>query len=64
MANLGKDLNGSQFFITLGEDLERLDGKHTIFGQVEEGIYLNFFWKLFYWLKSIISIKDLMYWIK
>jgi len=43
MANLGKDLNGSQFFITLGEDLERLDGKHTIFGQVEEGIYLNFF---------------------
>lgn len=26
-----------QFFITLGEDLDYLDGKHTVFGEVAEG---------------------------
>jgi len=37
MANPQKGMNGSQFFITLAKELERLDGKHTVFGQVAEG---------------------------
>ncbi|ORX61598.1 cyclophilin-like protein [Hesseltinella vesiculosa] len=31
-------LSGSQFFITLADDLDYLDGKHTVFGRVEEGM--------------------------
>ena len=39
MANPGINLNTSLFYITLTDThLSRLDGKHTIFGQVEEGI--------------------------
>lgn len=34
MASAGKGLNASQFFITLGEKLDSLDEKHTVFGQV------------------------------
>lgn len=30
-------VSGSQFFITLGDDLDSLDGKYTIFGRVAEG---------------------------
>lgn len=39
MANEGKDTNGSQFFLTLG-DTPELTGKNTLFGRVEgETIY-------------------------
>ena len=34
MAGGGKDMNASQFFITTGTDLDSLDEKHTIFGEV------------------------------
>ncbi|XP_047127464.1 peptidyl-prolyl cis-trans isomerase sig-7 isoform X1 [Hydra vulgaris] len=35
--NNGNDMHGSQFFITLGDGLDFLDGKHTVFGQLAEG---------------------------
>jgi cyclophilin family peptidyl-prolyl cis-trans isomerase len=37
MANSGEDTNGSQFFITTGEP-SHLNGIHTIFGEVTEGM--------------------------
>jgi peptidyl-prolyl cis-trans isomerase B (cyclophilin B) len=37
MANSGKDTNGSQFFITTGEP-KHLNGLHTIFGRVTDGM--------------------------
>nr|XP_022302004.1 peptidyl-prolyl cis-trans isomerase-like 4 [Crassostrea virginica] len=38
MVNNGQNLHGSQFFITLADNLDYLDGKHTVFGEVAEGM--------------------------
>eukprot|EP00747_Dinoflagellata_sp_TGD_P111594 gnl/TRDRNA2_/TRDRNA2_171253_c0_seq17.p1 gnl/TRDRNA2_/TRDRNA2_171253_c0~~gnl/TRDRNA2_/TRDRNA2_171253_c0_seq17.p1 ORF type:complete len:349 (-),score=90.74 gnl/TRDRNA2_/TRDRNA2_171253_c0_seq17:398-1444(-) len=38
MANQDANQNGSQFYITLREKCESLDGKHTIFGVIAEGV--------------------------
>ena len=37
MASAGENLNASQFYITTAEDMDSLDEKHTVFGQVAEG---------------------------
>ncbi|CAK0807856.1 unnamed protein product [Prorocentrum cordatum] len=37
MANEKPNENASQFYITLREEVEHLDGKHTIFGSIAEG---------------------------
>ena len=34
----GKGTNASQFYITTGQELDSLDGKHTVFGEVSEGL--------------------------
>lgn len=38
MVNCGNNMMGSQFFITLGSELQSLDNGHCVFGEITEGL--------------------------
>lgn len=50
MASAGENLNASQFYITAGDNIDSLDGKHTIFGQVSVSLG---YWGLSHCLRSV-----------
>ena len=38
MASAGKNKNASSFYVTTGKDLQSLDGKNALFGEIAEGM--------------------------
>lgn len=42
MVNCGNNMLGSQFFITLGSELQSLDNEHCVFGEIAEGLEVIF----------------------
>ncbi|XP_071565872.1 peptidyl-prolyl cis-trans isomerase sig-7 [Temnothorax nylanderi] len=38
MVNCGNNMLGSQFFVTLGSELQSLDNQHCVFGEITEGL--------------------------
>lgn len=38
MVDCGDNMLGSQFIITLGNELQSLDGQHCVFGEITEGL--------------------------
>ncbi|XP_011874416.1 PREDICTED: peptidyl-prolyl cis-trans isomerase-like 4 [Vollenhovia emeryi] len=38
MVNCGNNMLGSQFFVTLGSELQSLDNEHCVFGEITEGL--------------------------
>ena len=49
-------LAASQFFITLVDNLDYLDGKHAVFGHVVEGIYMPLMLQIHFYLLNIDKV--------
>ena len=55
MANGGKNTNTSQFYVTFGENLAQLDGKHVVFGKVRVP-YLFFHYLFFQQTNTVLPL--------